>query len=175
MAIKQLIQRYSLQPHPEGGFYKEEYRSTETISVARGERPAMTAIYFLLQGQHFSAWHQIQSDEVWAYLEGNADCCIHMIDELGDYSKQYLGTHHDTARQLFTVPARVWFAVDVLPSDQNSDNSDDDYALCSCIVAPGFHWQDFALPSRETLSKMYPQHDTLIQQFTRDSVDAKPT
>jgi len=169
MSINELIQRYSLESHPEGGFYRQVFCAAETVTLARGERSAMTAIYFLLSAENFSAWHQLQSDEVWAYLEGSADCCIHMIDEQGNYSKQSLGAKSDAAVPLFVVPARTWFAVEIQASAQRGERSDADYALCSCIVAPGFHWQDFKLPSRQELLPLFPQHAALIEKFTRVS------
>src|SRR5215204_7507828 len=67
-----LIARLELIPHPEGGYYRELYRSADKVDPAdgRGTRPALTSIYFLLPAGAVSRWHRVLSDEVWHFYEG---------------------------------------------------------------------------------------------------------
>ena len=69
----ELIALLDLRPHPEGGFYREVFRSASRITTgdARGVRAALTTIYFLLPGGTHSRWHQVDSDEVWHFYEGD--------------------------------------------------------------------------------------------------------
>ena len=77
LTIEQLVEFYQLQPHPEGGYFKETYRSTEKIPLQGlpvrfdGDRSFSTAIYFLLPAGHFSAFHRIKSDELWHFYTGD--------------------------------------------------------------------------------------------------------
>ena len=83
-----LIKKYSLQPHPEGGWYKETYRSDEIITAAalperfRGNRSYSTAIYFLLEQGNFSAFHRIKSDECWHFYAGDP-LEVYTLDKTG--------------------------------------------------------------------------------------------
>jgi len=75
-SVQQFIKHFDLQPHPEGGYYKETYRSDEMIPVNtlpsgfKGDRNMATAIYFLLEKGNFSAFHRIKSDECWHFYAG---------------------------------------------------------------------------------------------------------
>jgi uncharacterized protein len=159
------IERYELSPHPEGGYYREVYRSPDIVTLNRGQRSAMTNIFYLLGADDFSSWHRILSDETWAHLQGNADLCIHMINEQGEYSSHILGKSNESAIPLFTVPAKVWFAVETISPENDTNNNH--FALVSCTVAPGFHWEDFTMAEREELTTQFPLHEGLIAKFTR--------
>lgn len=126
----ELIQTLGLAPHPEGGFYREIFRSPTTVATPRGPRAALTTIDFLLQRGQFSAWHRVQSDEVWHLLGGGplrlwtlpADLsCIECVD-LGE------------APPRTVVPADAWQAAEPLG----------DFAHVGATVAPGFDFADFS-------------------------------
>ena len=116
MTAQQLIQQYNLQPHPEGGWYKESYKSNEYISGNAlpgrfgGSRSFSTAIYFLLEQGNFSAFHRIKSDECWHFYAGDA-LSVYVIQMDGKLEIIHLG--NDIGKgQLFqyVVPANCWFA-----------------------------------------------------------------
>jgi hypothetical protein len=159
------INKINLIAHPEGGYYCETYRSQ--LSIAKealppeftGSRLVSTAIYFLLEGENFSAFHRLRSDEIWHFYAGGT-IAVHVIDPDGSYSKIQLGSDPQ-AGEVFqaVVKAGSWFASKV--RDPKS------FALAGCTVAPGFDFADFELGKRSELVKLYPQHRKLIEQFTR--------
>jgi uncharacterized protein len=162
---KYWIQKLNLEPHPEGGFYRQTYKSDLVIphnALPRfaGPRRASTAIYFLLQGKSFSAFHRLSSDELWHFYVG-APLLVHVIGKSGEYSKILLGNDPDAGETLqAVVKAGSWFASHV--KDGKS------FALVGCTVAPGFDFEDFELAKREELTRNYPHHRELIEQLTRD-------
>lgn len=159
------IDNLQLQKHPEGGWFKESYRSPEIIENRClpvrfiGDRNYSTSIYFLLSGTEISAFHKIQQDELWYFHEGSA-ATIHVIDESGEYFRLHLGNDLEQQQQLQVIVKAGWlFAVAV-------DNSDG-YSLVGCNVAPGFDFKDFKMPSRKQLIEEYPQHSLIIKQFSK--------
>ena len=161
----QLIQQYGLLPHPEGGFYKETYRSSETIAAnalpARftGSRSFATAIYFLLEQGNFSGFHKIKSDEGWHFYAGGP---LHVYTLHFDGSLETTVLGNDiSAGQTFqhVVPANCWFASRPAPGT--------DFAFVGCTVAPGFDFADFELAKAQELIRLYPQHEELIVQLCR--------
>ena len=159
------IAQLNLAPHPEGGWYRQTYRSGVTIAQSalppefNGPRAASTAIYFLLDGKNFSAFHRLHSDELWHFHAGSA-LVVHVIDPNGRYSEILLGTDPDAGEAFQgVVKAGSWFASRV--KDGKS------FALVSCTVAPGFDFADFELASRAQLSGLFPEHRALIEQLTR--------
>ena len=160
------IERLQLTPHPEGGYFRQTYRSAVTINEEAlpqgfaGPRAASTAIYFLLESQNFSAFHRLRSDELWHFYAGST-LAVHAIDRSGTYSKILLGNDPD-AGEVFqaVVPAGNWFASHV--ADWKS------WSLVGCTVAPGFDFADFELAKREKLSNLYPQQQEIIRRLTRD-------
>jgi predicted cupin superfamily sugar epimerase len=122
-----LIASLQLVPHPEGGFYRQIYKSP--ITVRNGSRAALTIIYFLLPEGHVSRWHRVASDEVWTHLRGEP-LRLHRFDGVA------AGAHVvDGSSPLHVVPAGEWQAAEPLGS----------HALVACFVAPGFEFADFAL------------------------------
>jgi len=153
-----LIEHLQLQPHPEGGYFKETYRSNDFIETKHGSRNLMTAIYFLVEGNNVSKFHRIKSDEHWFFHEGNG-LDIHVIHPDGTHFCQSLGNRMEFGeRQQFTVPANAIFGSCV----KNGEG----YALVSCVVAPGFDFQDFELFDRTYLLNIYPQHAQIIEKLT---------
>lgn len=128
------IEKLGLEKHPEGGWFKEVYRSEETTVAAhlpkrfKGERHHSTSIYFLLSSNTFSAFHRIKSDELWHFYDGSA-VTIHMIDACGQYSHVTLGRNMDNGEVLqYAIPHGVWFGAEVI--DEES------FSLVGCTVAP---------------------------------------
>ncbi len=144
----QLIELLQLQPHPEGGWYREIHRASATVRPADGrpDRSALTVIYFLLQRGQFSAWHVVASDECWQYCEG-ASLELLMFDATsGDRTTVDLGEISANRRSTAVVPPGVWQAA----------RSTGDYTLVQCTVGPGFDFADFQMlrdaPDRERLT-----------------------
>lgn len=155
--IAELVAQLDLRPHPEGGFYKEIYRSDLGVNTASGERSIMTSIYFLLTSENVSKFHQIKSDEMWFYHEGSP-LTVHVIGENGQYESIKVGLAGEDNRPQQLVPAGVIFGstVDEL----------DSYSLVSCVVAPGFNFEDFKLFSKEELLRKFPEHEKIINILT---------
>lgn len=164
--VENIIQKLELQKHPEGGFYKEVYRSSGTIhqdclpDSFSSKRNYATSIYFLLTSDTFSAFHRIKQDEIWHFYKGSP-IKLHMISETGNYSNIIIGNDLNANQVLqFVVPAKYWFAAEVIGSDSS-------YSLLGCTVSPGFDFDDFELPSRADLVSKFPQHKKLIENLTR--------
>jgi len=157
------IRSLGLKQHPEGGYFKETYRSTCEIPASclgdkfEGARSISTAIYFLLSGTDFSALHRIKSDEVWHHYDG-CSLTIHVLMANGIYEAHRLGKDKDEVPQV-VVHAGCWFGATV--------NDPASYALVGCTVAPGFDFRDFELGKREELVRLFPQHRARIEQLTR--------
>ena len=120
--VDTLIRSLALTPHPEGGFYREVFRSAGNVAPADGRPPrqALTAIYFLLAtGQH-SCWHRVASDETWTHLEG--DPLELLCFDSARLSRARLGTAGPGVVPLLAVPAGVWQAARPLGA----------YALVAC-------------------------------------------
>lgn len=163
--IKKLVDILKLLPHPEGGFYKETYRSDIVVSSSVlgsdfiRDRNYCIAIYFLLTSDNFSAFHRIKQDEIWHFYEGSS-LYVHIIDTNGKYKKHTVGLDIENgALPQLVVPAGFWFASSV--ADQKS------YSLVGCTVSPGFDFADFELANRRTLIAEYPQHQDVIERLTR--------
>lgn len=163
--INEIIEKLDLQTHPEGGYFKEVYRSNGTIPKTvlgnnySGPRNYATSIYFLLTSDNFSAFHKINQDETWHFYKGSP-LKLHIIDKKGNYQYHLIG--NDIANNQipqFTVSGGDWFAAEV--AEPNS------YSFVGCTVAPGFEFDDFVLPRRDELIELFPQHSAIIQQLTR--------
>ena len=159
------IEPLELLTHPEGGYYKETYRASESIRQGAlptrypGDRSFSSAIYYLLSNDDFSAFHRLRSDETWHYYTG-CPLHIHVIDPVGSYQRLTLGTQVEVGERLqLTVLADHWFAAE--PAH------DEAFALAGCTVAPGFDMADFEMASAETLAAAYPEHADLIARLTR--------
>ncbi|RDK04732.1 cupin domain-containing protein [Paraburkholderia lacunae] len=160
-AQDELIRRFDLKPHPEGGFFSETYRSAVRVSRQDGSvetRSASTAIYYLLCDGAHSAWHRIKSDEVWHFYAGEP-LNVHVLDEKGEWVTHRLGntlTNPDTVFQA-VVPAGSWFAAEC--ADPAT------FALVGCTVAPGFEFSEFELADVGALKAQHPQHAGLIERL----------
>lgn len=159
------ITHLGLKKHPEGGFYKEVYRSDELLSKKHlpqrytSFRATSTSIYYLLKGNEFSSFHRLKSDEIWHFYSGSA-VAVYIILPTGKLSIQTCGptVQKGNVFQL-VIPRGCWFAAKVTNSSS--------YSLLGCTVAPGFDFEDFELGNREELIKAFPQHTSVINQFTK--------
>jgi uncharacterized protein len=137
MNSRQLIDRLGLMPHPEGGWYRELFRSAERVVSERGPRSALTTIYYLLEQHQMSRWHVVDAEEVWHFYAGAPL-------ELFAYAPD---TRHLT-RHLLASPAVDGEAVGVVPSGiWQAARSTGEYSLVGCTVAPGFEFDDFRFVS----------------------------
>jgi predicted cupin superfamily sugar epimerase len=163
--VAAVVERLNLARHPEGGWYRETYRSAESIPADavpdrfNGDRSVSTAIYFLLEKGDVSHLHRIKSDELWHFYSG-APLTLHLISQDGIYSKIVLGSgpaHGETFQAV--VPAGYWFGAEVTGSG--------DYSLVGCTVAPGFDFADFEMGDRDELLQRYPEHAEVISLLTQ--------
>ena len=162
MDSKYWIEKLQLEKHPEGGYFREIYRSNDKFGglllperYRKKSRTYFTIIYYLLEKEDFSVFHRLQSDEIWHFIDG----CPLTICILGDkLEKRILGNGKHGS--LFTVvPKLHWFGASI--NDKNS------YSLVTCTVVPGFEYQDFELADREKLIMEYSQHKAVIKKLTK--------
>lgn len=158
------IDMLGLVAHPEGGFYRETYRSAEELpgeclpARYRRNRSMATAIHFLIRSGEPSRLHRLKSDELWHYHAGVA-LTLTIIDAAGEARQVRLGANAAAGERFqATIPAGSWFGAEV--------DGDDGYALVSCTVAPGFDFADFEMGERAALIETFPRHRTLIERLT---------
>lgn len=158
------IDKLKLIPHPEGGYYREVYRSEDIISFNclsiryNGDRCAMTSIYYLLQNNDKSHFHKVNSDETWHYYDGDSSIEILMITHAGRIKRIRLGRDLAQGEYFqYTVPKNCWFAAHLINTDG--------FALVGCTVAPGFEFKDFHLGKAPELKSLYPGLERIIDSF----------
>ena len=153
----ELIARYNLTPHPEGGWFAEVHRSHCSVGTPAGypgERVALTAIYFLLCEGEFSAFHSVTSEEIWIHLAG-APLELALLDPAPRLLR--LAAPGQNGEPLLVVPPGVLQAARSLGH----------FTLTTCLVAPGFDFDDFRMPAAAELLAGYPDSAPLIKRFTR--------
>jgi len=159
------IKQLQLKKHPEGGYFREVYRSGERILPThlpkryKSSRNFSTSIYFLLQEMQFSSFHILKSDELWHFYDG-WKVLLYVINKDGELVTKKLGKDKDCQLQL-TIEKQNWFAAEL--EDKKS------FALFGCTVSPGFEFDDFELGNRNILIKKFPQHSVLIKRLTKSS------
>ena len=139
-----LIESLGLAPHPEGGAYREIYRST----ARQADRHLATSIYFLLGPREVSAWHRVAHDELW-FFHGGSPLALKCITPEGQYSESLLGIDvlkGEHPQRL--IPAGEWQAA--MPLDPEG------WTLVSCVVSPGFDFADFEMNDQETMRARFP-------------------
>lgn len=158
------IKKLQLTVHPEGGYFRESYRSAEIISKNSlsgnfmGDRNFSTAIYYLLQGDNISTWHKIKSDEMWHYYDGSSAINIHVLSKNKGHEILKLGRNLDHKENLqAVVPANTWFAARL-----EKPNS---FALAGCTVSPGFNFADFQMADEVELIKNFADYKEIIRSF----------
>lgn len=162
---RQLISLFSMQPHPEGGYYAETFQSTEWVSENAlpgrftDERKLYSVILYLLEQGDYSAFHRLKSDECWHFYAGGRLQLV-MLFPSGFLQTIYIGNNPLAAEHFqFVVPAGCWFAA--------APASGTVFTLTGCTMSPGFAYDDFELADRSALTRMYPQHEAVIRQYTR--------
>ena len=164
MRPEEMIGYLKLRRHPEGGYFRETYRSGGEITAARpgcairGTRPFSTAIYFLLAKGDRSRLHRIRSDEIWHLYHGGPLTVAEIApDGRSRFTK--MGTDIKAGQTLqHAVPAGTWFGAYLEEGIE--------YALAGCTVAPGFDFADFELGDRAALLREFPGARELIERLT---------
>jgi uncharacterized protein len=164
ISSKSIIKKYDLKKHPEGGYFKEVYRSSEVISRPalparyQGARSVSTSIYFLLPSGAVSRLHRIASDEIWHFYLGGPLKLIQISTE-GIMDTVILGPDIEAGQCLqHVVPAGWWFGA--RPAKRS-------YSFVGCTVAPGFDFKDFEPANGATLSRSFPHLKQEIRPFLR--------
>jgi len=144
-----IIRRLGLLPHPEGGYYRETFRSPSRVRLPDGRvRHASTAIHYLLPEGTWSTWHRVTADEIWHHYGG------------GPLRLYRLGLGElllDRVTPQAVVPAGVWQAAE----------PDGGPVLCGCTVSPGFEFDDFELGRQDQLMAAFPAQASLIRRLAR--------
>lgn len=153
----QIIKRLKLKKHPEGGYFKQTYTADTKVNIEGYDklRYISTAIYYMLVGDQFSAFHRIKSDELWHHYTGGS-LILYAIDN-GKLTKIKMGKSRGEAPQVI-LKANTWFAASL--TDKKS------YCLLGCTVSPGFDYSDWEIGKRNELIKTYPQYRTIIERYT---------
>lgn len=153
-----------LMPHPEGGCFRETYRSEKLCSANNlppgysGERNFSTAIFYLLDKNQISKFHKLKSDEIFHFYDGDG-MLFRIIDIGGNLREKKLGINYEEGQiPQILMKAGEWFGAELINPGS--------YCLAGCTVSPGFHFDDFEIGDRDELLKMFPQHGKIIEQLT---------
>jgi predicted cupin superfamily sugar epimerase len=165
LTAEEIRKKLKLQPHPEGGYFIETYRSTHKLPKKAltggypGDRAVSTAIYYLLTPKTFSAVHRLRGDEVFHFYGGDAVDLLQLYPD-GTGKVSVLGSNLAAGmRPQLVVPGGVWQGMRLLRGGK--------YALMGTTVAPGFDFKDFELGHREELVEEYPQFAEMIRHLTK--------
>jgi uncharacterized protein len=156
---QELIRTLRLQPHPEGGHYREIHRSTLGVRPEDGRavRSGLTLIYFLLEAAGQSRWHRVASDEVWQFVEGDPLELFRIDPGLNECERMLLGPLADGGEPVRVIPPGHWQAA----------RTTGRYTLVACAVGPGFDFADFAMladhpPEAEQVRRRFPSTASLV-------------
>jgi uncharacterized protein len=159
MDASYFIEKLKLEPHPEGGFYKETfYSSFDVKNMDNNVRSAITSIYYLLKENEISALHRIKSDEIWYYHAGEALTLV-AIDDYDDLQEFKLGSDIENG-ELMQVTMRAGWIFGATCTKG--------FTLTGCAVAPGFHFCDFELMNKDTMLEEYPKYKAIIEKLCKD-------
>ena len=153
------IMHLAMEEHIEGGYCKEIYQNSMTLKRAggEGERCLSSTIYYLLKSGQVSRFHRLQSDEIWFFHAGSS-LLVHMIDNQGLLTTARLGLDVSSGElPQVLVPAGTVFGAEVA--------ADDSFTLVSCMVSPGFDYDDFQLYTYPEMLALYPAHGALIRRL----------
>ncbi|WP_116084173.1 cupin domain-containing protein [Tropicimonas sp. IMCC34011] len=129
---EEIIAGLSLEPHPEGGHYRQSWVSWG----AAGERPSGTAIYYLLAAGEVSRWHRVDADEVWHFYAGDPLVLALSRTDEGPATPMTLGSDFAAGqRPQIIVPNGWWQAA----------RSSGAWTLVGCTVSPGFRFEGFEM------------------------------
>lgn len=151
----QIIKELDLIQHPEGGYFREFYRSENIIN---DKYSLLTSVYFLLKQGDKSLIHKIPSVEIWNFLLGDPLVLVTLSDS-GELVKTTLGSNILTGEKLDAkVEGNTWMG-SYLP-----DNSE--FALVTCNVSPGFEFDDLVFAKKDELLAGFPNHKEVIEMLT---------
>jgi predicted cupin superfamily sugar epimerase len=158
LTADELIKRLELNPHPEGGYYRETYRSLSPIPGVNPPKVFSTAIYFMLTPGDVSKFHRLASDEIFHFYQGDASEWVWLTADR-KMKKIILGSDLKRGEVLqMVIPAGTWFAGQLVSRGR--------YCLMGTTVAPGFDFPDLEFANRQDLLKLYPQAESEIFTFT---------
>jgi predicted cupin superfamily sugar epimerase len=158
MKKQDLIEKYNMIAHPEGGYYAETYRSDISINTDKGPRSASTAIMFMITKDSISHLHRLSSDEGWHFHLGSPLKLIEITPK-GELIESIMGSSINEGHKLqHFVPARNWFA----------STSLGDFSLVGCTVSPGFDFQDFEMAKKNNLKNQFPDISEIIDKYCLD-------
>lgn len=164
----------------EGGYYRETYRSDQHIVISDFSdndlkdniyfysnpenkssdiRSVSTLIYYLLDGDQFSAFHKVKYDEIWHFYKGSSVSLYVLIDGKKPLNIQIGNDLENNENIQCIIKGNTWFGAEI--------NDKSLYSLIGCSVSPGFDYRDFELGERDKLKKIYPQHEYIINRLTR--------
>lgn len=135
MQARALTEKLDLEPHPEGGRYREIYRSSDRVQTTRGARSAITSVYYLLERNQISRWHVVESDEIWHFYEGAPLELLAYEPDARALVRCVLGSTSEDRERVAVIPKGVWQAARSLG----------EFSLVGCSVGPGFEFEDFRL------------------------------
>lgn len=163
VTAEELIRLLNLQPHPEGGYYKETYRAAGTIPRAvlpnsfRGDRAYSTAIYYLLPEGARSRLHRLAADEIWHFYLGGPLTLAQILPG-GSVERVDLGPDPVLGHRLqHAVPAGSWFGARCNPAAA--------FSLVGCTLAPGFDFAEFEIGDKDRLIQEFPGARGTILEF----------
>ena len=168
---ERLVRELALAAHPEGGWYRETYRSPERVPAAGlparfgGERSLATSILYLLAAGERSAFHRLRADETWCHHAGGP-LHLHLLAAGG---ARPIVLSADAPQAL--VPHGTWFAAEPAPAAAGARGAE--FALVGCVVSPGFEFEDFELARRDALLAEFPAERDLVVRFTRAPEEQK--
>ena len=158
MTAEEVIEKLRLERHPEGGWYRRTFESSERITLCRGKRFASTSIYYLLAKGEYSSWHVLASDETWFFHEG-CGLIVHLFGE-NCYEVRCLGANLLAGEEpQLTIPAGTTFAAELPELGE--------WCLIGCTVCPGFDFEDFSFGDSEVLLGAFPENCELIERLAR--------
>jgi len=159
VSAEEIIDRFSLEPHPEGGWFRRTYESKEVLESPHGFRPAGTSILYMLKKGEVSRLHRLDADETWYFHQG-APLRVHLFSK-DDYHSILLGNildHSDSFAQ-YTIPAETIFGV------TPCEHSKEPFSLVSCSVCPGFIDTGFSWPGLSVLQARFEKYSDLIEKL----------
>lgn len=167
--IEQLISKFNLKPHPEGGFFGAGYRSQEFLRKdalpGRYDAPRnlYSSIYFMVTPESPSCFHRLRTDEIWHFYAGDP-IELHLIWEQGRYSKIVLSAEPGNEKFQTLVKRNTWMAA--ISSGERG------FGLAGCTLSPGFEYTDFELADGDQLLAAYPDHEAVIRKFSARKKEA---
>jgi uncharacterized protein len=152
------VKYLQLSAHPEGGYFKENYRHSQEITInGTAKRNLSTSIYYMLESGQASKLHRLKSDEIWYFHHGSA-LKVHVFDK-STYQSYILGNQLFENHLLqLVLPAGAIFGAEVLESKS--------YSIIGCMVSPGFHFEDFELINASEILSEFANQKSIIERLT---------